>query len=252
MEIEIVSNRRRTSALNGARRAAQRRPSDDSQLDRAFSAAPALPLHQAPTPNPPLAETSMFRSLSANMQPFSCDLPCAADSMAANGHHFRPNPHQPAATRPNPQPLQRWEGNNLVACVIPALQHVQQVPPSAFAAAAAGAPADAEPMAGQGFAAGKKRSSGDMDDSAVQPGAKRWQIEAYGGGFGTTLGSNASNDGNATRCDGNAGAVVDCFDCGKVKVEGVAQPLRTKITLKVKMPVNPAAAEQQHPAVGLV
>ena len=230
----MANNRRRTSAARRFGRNRRSSEEDQTGFERTFSAAPSLPPQRAPTP--PLAEApTMFRSLSANMQP-----------------------------------LQRWEGNNLVARVIPAVQHVQPQQPmlaafvggeaAAAAAADTGATAtasmtDAEPMMAQpSFATGKKRTREDSDGSNAEPAAKRWHIEAYAGGLGENGEGNVAANVEADRAGGDGSAAVDCFDCGKDKVEAVAvaQPVRNKISLKVKMPVRHAAAQQLQSAVGLV
>lgn len=219
----MANNRRRSSAARRFGRNRRSSEEDQTGFERTFSAAPSLPPQRAPTP--PVAEApTMFRSLSANMQP-----------------------------------LQRWEGNNLVARVIPAVQHVQQQPmPAALvggeaAAAATAGMTDAEPMMAQPtFATGKKRTREASDGSNAEPAAKKWHIEAYAGGLGENVEGNVAANVEADRAGVDGSAAVDCFDCGKDKVEAVAQPVRNKISLKVKMPVRHAAAQQLQSAVGLV
>lgn len=203
MELEFASStRRRSSSLLGSRRCSEhgRRYSDEAQLDQAR--ASALAPHAAPSAAPPvLSASSMFAPMPKTFQD-----------------------------------IQRWEGNNLVARVVPAVQPVQQS--SGFGAlsnssdasqAAIGGGMPQAPPLDQSFGQEKKMSTDCMAKPVAQPVAKRWQIEAYAG-----------SDRDAARVGG-----VSTGD-------GQVQPVRAKISLKVKMPVNRAVQERHQCAPGLI
>ena len=142
------------------------------------------------------------------------------------------------------QDIQRWEGNNLVARVVPAVQPVQQSgglgaasnSSEASQAAFGGSMAQPPPLVDQSFGQEKKSRTDGLIKPALQPVAKRWEIEAYAG----NLASSVANDMDAATGGGLSGG------------EGHVQPVRAKISLKVKMPVNHASLERHQCAPGLI